>query len=167
MQSYNWRFTGTPLLSQAWGAAVVDSPKWQDKDQDPLRTTWIRQTTPSGHTLDLPLGPAPEIVLPRSTNHTGQSGFAAPAPLSPRAAGTLTPRKQQPKGGKGESKKSHFKTNLGLNPTPEITSPVPMNTWPVPQVPRARAPTALPESKLQMRPPSNTQQEERWLNRRT
>lgn len=70
--------------------------------------------------------PRCEAVLHRSTKHTEQSGFGAPAPLSPRAAGMFTPRKQQPRGSKRESKKSHFKTNLGLNSSPEITSPVPM-----------------------------------------
>lgn len=46
--------------------------------------------------------PRSEAVLYRSTNYTGQSGFTAPAPWSPRAAGMLMPGKQHPRRGKGK-----------------------------------------------------------------
>lgn len=51
--------------------------------------------------------PRSEAVLHRSTNSTGQSGFMAPAPLFPRAAGMLLPGNQHPRGGKGQSKNCH------------------------------------------------------------
>lgn len=127
------------------------------------------------HRLDLSLGlmSDPRLFCRGALTIWGKLAFPAPAVLMPlKLAGLLMPGQQCTRGVK-ERRKSHYKTSLGFNPTPpESLSQCPFSTWPVQLLSRTRVRSNrfLPESQLQtrhIRPPSNTQQEERWLNRRS